>query len=239
MGSEMCIRDRLSAVLSQKKNLKDTPVFVESLSTLEGNIAPLLELNKVCKKHGAKLIVDESLAVGVLGILGSGGVEMAGLSGKEIVSITGFQHALGFLGAAISGPKLEMKKVLTADRTYLEQPLMPVPQLHGLEEAIGLIELEVRKRSKLRTNCLQLRDGLRSMGYKFAGDPVSPIINISLGRAPLNEKLVKGLFERKIIVASSSDNSARIMVSSEHKSKHIGELLQAAEDVGKRIKAIS
>ena len=230
--------DSLAELFSKNPELKGAPVLVESLSFQKGEIAPLRELFKVCQKNSAKMIVDESMAVGVLGILGSGGVEMAGLMGGEVLTLTSFQHALGFLGASVSGSKEEIEKILSTDASYINQPLMPAYQLYGLEKAVGLIEIEVRKRSLLRRNALELRDGLRGMGYQFEGDSYSPIVRLDLGSSSLNEDLRAGLFERKFVVAVGSKQGARIVVNASHDLKHISEFLQAAEDVGKRIGAL-
>ena len=47
-------------------------VIVESLYSMEGTIAPLKEITKLCKKYKAKLLVDEAHALGILGPKGKG-----------------------------------------------------------------------------------------------------------------------------------------------------------------------
>ena len=47
-------------------------VVVESLYSMEGSIAPLKEITKVCKKYNVELLVDEAHAIGILGSEGKG-----------------------------------------------------------------------------------------------------------------------------------------------------------------------
>ena len=44
-------------------------VVVESLYSMEGSIAPIEKITKLCKKYSCKLLVDEAHALGILGCL--------------------------------------------------------------------------------------------------------------------------------------------------------------------------
>ena len=63
------LENKLSKYIPSKKSIL---VVVESLYSMEGSIAPLNEITKICKKFKVKLLVDEAHAIGILGPKGKG-----------------------------------------------------------------------------------------------------------------------------------------------------------------------
>ena len=64
-------------------------VIVDGIFSMEGDICPLPDIVKLCKKHGARLIVDDAHATGVLGKGGRGTCEHFGLENGEVDLVTG------------------------------------------------------------------------------------------------------------------------------------------------------
>ena len=58
-------------------------VVVESLFSMDGDLAPLAEYAALCRSAGAVLVVDEAHAVGIYGGRGSGLIEAAGLDERS------------------------------------------------------------------------------------------------------------------------------------------------------------
>src|SRR4029078_3402017 len=78
-------------------------VVVESLFSMDGDIAPLVEYARLCRSTGAALIVDEAHAVGIYGQGGSGLIEASGVDRDVCLSINTAGKALGVSGAFVSG----------------------------------------------------------------------------------------------------------------------------------------
>ena len=57
----------LERVLASISDAKGKMVVVDGLFSMEGDIAPLPEIVPLCKKYGARLMVDDAHAIGVLG----------------------------------------------------------------------------------------------------------------------------------------------------------------------------
>jgi len=188
--------ESLEACYGANRDLLGAPVFVEGLVSSNGEIPPVARLFKVAEKNQSILLVDESHSTGVLGILGSGAIEKAGLAAKEILSITSF------------------------------------------DKALGLIEVEVRKRSQLRTHALRVRESLRGMGFTLEGDPISPIIRLDAGSEKQNALLGKGLLERGFLTDLNFDKSLRILLTALHQEEDLVSFLQATEDVSRIVEVI-
>lgn len=75
-------------------------VAVESVYSMDGDLAPLRELAAVCKEFDAALIVDEAHAVGLFGE-GRGRVSELGLEDEVYARLVTFSKALGCHGAAV------------------------------------------------------------------------------------------------------------------------------------------
>ena len=94
------LKDLEEKISKFKANRNSILVVVESLYSMEGSIAPLKEITKICKKYKIELLVDEAHALGILGPEGKG---LSFNYSKDITMITGtFGKAFGSGGAFIS-----------------------------------------------------------------------------------------------------------------------------------------
>lgn len=90
--------ESLRSVLSELDGV--VIVAVESVYSMDGDLAPLRELAAVCKEFDAALIVDEAHAVGLFGE-GRGRVLELGLEDEIYARLVTFSKALGCHGAAV------------------------------------------------------------------------------------------------------------------------------------------
>ena len=86
-------------------------VMVESIYSMDGDMAPLAGMRTLVKKFGAYLIVDEAHAVGVYGDSGRGIVHARGMQKDVFARTITFGKAYGYHGAAILCTK-ELKEYL-------------------------------------------------------------------------------------------------------------------------------
>jgi 8-amino-7-oxononanoate synthase len=102
------LEKKLSSVPGSTQNIF---VVTESVFSMDGDIAPLIEMSLLCEKYNAALIVDEAHATGVIGTKGEGVVQQLGLEGKCFARVHTFGKACGCHGAAILG-SAQLKKYL-------------------------------------------------------------------------------------------------------------------------------
>ena len=92
-------------------------VLVESIYSVLGDQAPLLELASVCAEAGALLVVDEAHG---LGVQGPGVVPQLGLSGLEHVVVTAtLSKSLGSQGGAVLGPRQLVEHLVNRARPFI------------------------------------------------------------------------------------------------------------------------
>lgn len=92
-------------------------VLVESVYSVLGDAAPLVELSALCEEHGALLVVDEAHGVGVHG---PGLVATLGLAGLPHVVVTAtLSKSLGSQGGAVLGPVAVREHLVNRARSFI------------------------------------------------------------------------------------------------------------------------
>ena len=123
--------------LEQKLQISKGQIFVvvESVYSMDGDEAPLVEMLELCEKYGAVLIVDEAHATGVLGPEGRGLVAELGLEERIWARIYTFGKALGGHGAAICGPGYLIDYLINFSKPFIYTSALPWHGLAGVHAA--------------------------------------------------------------------------------------------------------
>jgi 8-amino-7-oxononanoate synthase len=79
-------------------------VVVDGVFSMEGDVAPLQEIVEVTSRFGARLMVDEAHALGVLGARGAGTCELFGVEDRVDLRMATFSKSLASCGGVIAGP---------------------------------------------------------------------------------------------------------------------------------------
>jgi 8-amino-7-oxononanoate synthase len=78
-------------------------VVVDGVFSMEGDVAPLPEIADLCGRYGARLMVDEAHALGVLGARGAGTCELLGVEDRVDLRMATFSKSLASCGGVIAG----------------------------------------------------------------------------------------------------------------------------------------
>jgi len=100
-------------------------VAVESVYSMDGDMAPLRELCDLCDHYGAALLVDEAHATGVYGPNGEGLVVAMGLQDRVLARVHTFGKALGVHGAAVAGPVVLRNYLINFARPFVYSTALP------------------------------------------------------------------------------------------------------------------
>jgi 8-amino-7-oxononanoate synthase len=79
-------------------------VVVDGVFSTEGDVAPLPEICDLCARYGARLMVDEAHALGVLGARGAGTSELLDVEERVDLRMATFSKSLASCGGVIAGP---------------------------------------------------------------------------------------------------------------------------------------
>ena len=123
--------------LEQKLQVSKGQIFVvvESVYSMDGDEAPLIEMLGLCEKYGAALIVDEAHATGVFGPEGRGLVTELGLQERVWARIFTFGKALGGHGAVICGDGYLIDYLINFSKPFIYTTALPWHGLGGVQAA--------------------------------------------------------------------------------------------------------
>ena len=163
-------------------------VVVESLYSMDGDIAPLIEIVELCNKYGAYLIVDEAHSGGVFGQLGRGLVSELKLEDKVFARIITFGKAFGSHGACVLCEKKLKQYLINFSRSFIYTTALPPDAYLRIIEVLK-DESSILERKKLKENIDYFR---LKINLKWCvSDFNSPIQLIKIGDIELTKKIAE------------------------------------------------
>jgi glycine C-acetyltransferase len=167
---------------------------------MEGDIANLPELVKLCEKHEAILIVDDSHGVGVMGPNGRGTAEHFGLEDKVDILTGTLGKALGgAAGGYVAANKDVTDMLIQASRPHIFSNSISPTTAAGALAAIELMEAEPQRVTSLHEKVAYFRKGLKDLGFNPL-DGESAIIPIIVGETAFAIKIAAKMLEKGIYV---------------------------------------
>ena len=184
------INDLKSLLESNKHMQGQIFVAVESLYSMDGDLAPLLEIAEICQHFAAALIVDEAHATGIFGHNGVGRVQELGLQDKVFARLHTFGKAIGGHGAAILGSKTLREYLINFARPLIFSTAMSLHDvLHAKEAYLLLSEKGELLRAELHKKIQFYRSEIVKIKEKYTVlDSISPIQGVII---PGNESVMK------------------------------------------------
>jgi 8-amino-7-oxononanoate synthase len=185
-------------------------VVVDGVFSMEGDVAPLPEIAELCGRFGARLMVDEAHAVGVLGARGAGASELLGVEDRVDLRMATFSKSLASCGGVIAGPADVIEFLRIQSRPFMFTA-SAVPAAIGAalaavricrsEEGSGLF-------AAVLDNARYLHDGLRSLGFRVVeptrladgNEIVTPVVPVVVGDDWKAVFLWKALYEAGVYV---------------------------------------
>ena len=156
-------------------------VVIESVYSMDGDLAPLADYAAVCRRRGAALVVDEAHAVGIYGDDGSGLIRAAGADGGVLLSINTAGKALGAAGAFVAGPAWVIDYLEQRARTFVFSTAPPPAVAAAIEAALDIVAEEPGRRARLHARARFLRRKLEQAGFEQAAAGTSQIVPIVIG----------------------------------------------------------
>jgi len=150
-------------------------VIIEGAYSMDGDIANLPGIVEVCKKHGARLLVDEAHSIGVHGKFGHGVCEHFGLQ-KEVDLIAGtFSKSLGATGGFVAGPREVITYLNYMSRKIVFSAALPPILVAGVSAALKIMETDSSLREKLWENVRYLSKGMEQIGANLLGTETASV----------------------------------------------------------------
>jgi len=155
-------------------------IVTETLFSMEGDVAPIEDLLRIARDHGAELVLDEAHATGACGPQGRGLAAELGAERNLLAIVHTCGKALASAGAFVCGSTTLRDFLVNRARTFIFSTAMP-PYIAGqIRAALGLAREADDRRDHLRRIAALLRDELTARGFDV-GTSATHIVPVLLG----------------------------------------------------------
>ncbi|MET9480023.1 8-amino-7-oxononanoate synthase [Streptomyces sp. NPDC006638] len=155
-------------------------VIVDSVYSMDGDIAPLPELRRVCDAHGALLMVDEAHALGVIGATGKGIEEHFGYTAKVDVKLGTLSKAIPSMGGWVAGPEELIGHLKYAARPFLFSAALGPAQTGAALESLRILQQEPERVTHIQEESARFRRTLNEGGMR-TGDSETAVVPVIAG----------------------------------------------------------
>ena len=229
-------------------------VVVDGVFSMEGDVAPLPALCELCERFGARLMVDEAHACGVLGDRGAGTAELLGVEDRVDLRMGTFSKSLASCGGFIAGPADVVEYLQVSSRPFLFTAAA-VPAAVGAALAAVRICRSPEGPELFRRvleNARYLQRGLSELGLHVVdptplprgGDLLTPIVPVTVGDDWKAALLWRSLYDAGVYVnvalhpaVPPSGALLRTSVMATHERRDLDRALEAFAQVKRSFEA--
>lgn len=218
-------------------NTKRILVCLEGVYSMDGDLANLPDLIPICKKYGARILLDEAHSSLIFGETGAGVAEHFGVEDEIDIAIGTFSKAFGAIGGFAAGESKIMTYLRMYARSYVFSCAIAPHTAAGILKVLELFEKDKSQRDKLWENTRYAWEKLRTAGLDI-GETKSQVIPVMAGNdlrlREISKRIMqKGLYTGVVTYPAVSKNKTRLRlsISSSHTKEQIDRAVAILKEV--------
>ncbi|MFP3014136.1 MAG: 8-amino-7-oxononanoate synthase [Arsenophonus sp.] len=207
-----------------------TLVITEGVFSMDGDAAPLCQLQEITRQSHVWLLVDDAHGIGIIGAEGRGSCYLNNIK-PELLVIT-FGKAFGLSGAALLCHENTAEYFVQYARHLIYSTSMPPAQAVALSEAVRQIQQADELRANLQRNINYFRKLAKQYNFPLLNSysPIQPLIVGSNQRSLKLSQFLRqrGFFVQAIRPPTVPNGSARLRITlmANHKLSDITQLME-------------
>jgi 8-amino-7-oxononanoate synthase len=225
-------------------------VVVDGVFSMEGDVCDLPAIVELCRRYGARLMVDEAHGVGVLGERGTGACELFGLEDEVDLRMGTFSKSLASCGGFIAGPAEVIEYLRISSRAFIFSASAVPAAVGAALAALRVIRSEGPALfTRLLDNAAYLRQGFRELGLEVVEpgtlpdgrEAITPVVPVIVGEDWQAVLLWKALFEAGVYTNVAIHPAVppggallRTSLMATHERRHLDRALQIIGEVAGR-----
>lgn len=225
-------------------------VVVDGVFSMEGDICDLPAVVESCERHGARLMVDEAHASGVLGERGAGSCELFGLEDRVDLRMGTFSKSLASCGGFVAGPADVVEYLRIAARAFVFTAAAVPAALGAALEAVRICRREGAPLfQRVLDNAAYLHRGLSELGLKVVeptrlpdgSEAITPVVPVVVGEDWQAVMLWKALFDEGVYTnvalhpaVPPGGSLLRTSLMATHEREHLDRALEIIARVSER-----
>lgn len=227
----------LERILAAVPEDKGCLVIVDGLYSMGGDIAPLPEILPLCKQYGARLMVDDAHAMGVLGG-GRGTAAHFDLVDEVDLIMSTFSKSFASLGGFIAGDDDVIHYIKHHARSLIFSASIPAANAAAVLAALEVMRREPERVQRVNEVGQRVRAGLSDLGFN-TGTSETPIIPIIIGDDMRTVFTWRALFDAGVFVnpvlspaVPAGQQLLRTSYMATHTDEQIAQVLDVYAQVG-------
>lgn len=235
--------DSLEQVLDKLPPDAGKLVVVDGVYSMGGDIAPLPQIVEICKRHGARIMVDDAHGIGVTGN-GRGTSAHFGLTDEVDLIMGTFSKSFASIGGFIAGSAEVVHYIQHHARSIIFSAALPASNVMAVLTALDIIESEPQHVENLWDNAEYMRSGLKGLGYDtgMSNTPIIPVILRDEYRTALawHALIEEGVYTNPVVPPGVPPNNSLLRTSymATHKREHLDRALRGFKIVGENLDLI-
>ena len=174
-------------------------VVTDGVFSMDGDIANIPEILKICNKYNILLLIDDAHATGVIGKKGAGTLSHYGITDRKNIIVTGtLSKAIGTVGGYITASQEIIDYLRIYARSNMFSTALPPSICAAAIEVFNIIQ-ETDIVDNLRYKAEYLRKKLRNEGFNILNTN-TPIIPVIVGNQTTLTQMAKDAFEEGFII---------------------------------------
>ncbi len=232
----------LEKVLSRIPDNAGKLVVTDGVFSVTGEIVALPEILEVTKKYGARILVDDAHAVGVIGEGGRGTASHFGLTSEQVDMTMGtFSKTFASLGGFVCGPERVINYLKHHSPALIFSASPTPPSVAAALAALDILEQHPELVEKLRSNAEYVRQGLKAIGLRTLDYPTA-IVPVIIGDVEKTLVMWRKLFDHGVFVNAfippgvpPNMSMLRTSYMATHEKEHLDAIIEAFEVVAKEM----
>ena len=216
-------------------------VVSDGVFSTGGEIVELDKLNKIAKQYGARILIDDAHAVGVIGKGGKGTASEFNLENEIDLTMGTFSKTFASLGGFVAGEAKAINYIKHHSPALIFSASPTPASVAAALAALDILEAEPELVTKLINNANKMRKGLKEAGFTII-DGRTAIVPVIVGDDLLAFKMWRMLYDAGVFVnvfispgVPPGRQMMRTSYMASHEDKHLDSILEIFKDTGKKL----
>jgi 8-amino-7-oxononanoate synthase len=232
---DLAMLEKMLAASQARRKL----VVSDAVFSMDGDIAPVHALLRLCERYDAWLVLDDAHGFGVLGSTGGGVLQHYGVASERIVYMATLGKAAGVFGAFVAGQPALIEILVQRARPYIYTTAMPPLLAHTLLAGLEIIAAETWRRELLARLIARLKRDVAGLRWRLLPSDTA-IQPLMIGANDEAVRVSEQLSQRGLLVPAIRPPTVRqgtarlrISLSAAHSEQDVAQLVEALREVEK------